>query len=575
MAFFNDDFIYQLKDNNRIEDVMSSYAVLKKSGRSNFVCLCPFHSEKTPSCNINVANQYFHCFGCDTGGDVITFIMKAENLDYVEAVRFLAQRAGMTVPEDGGDSEKAKLRMRIYEANREAARFYNRILTKERAGEKGRYYLNDRQLEPRTVIKYGLGYAPDEWTMLTDHLLSKGFSEFEITSADLARRGRNDSLYDFFRDRLIFPIIDLRGNVIAFGGRTIDGNGPKYLNSADTPVFKKSRHLFSLNFAKNSSDRRIILAEGYMDVISLNQAGFDNAVASLGTALTPEQVREINKYASEVILSYDSDEAGQKATMRALNLFGETGITTKILRIDGAKDPDEYIKKYGAQRFRMLLDRSDGAVNFELERLAQGLDMTSDEGKVEYLKRCAKLLSGLTSPIERDYYISRLAERQEVSAEAIKAQIEGIRKRAERREKNEEWNRAREMSLRAKDPAQRKDPGKFRAEQQLIVSLYKDPGELKTVAGRISPEDISSEKYRQIYEGMKRLYDEGGDLNNLQAVLSVELMSELTSALYKNEQIELTPKVREELIERIKSKRTGTGEIPDLAAIAARKKKGR
>ena len=575
MAFFNDDYLYQLKDNNRIEDVMSSYAVLKKSGRNNYVCLCPFHSEKTPSCHVNAAEQYFHCFGCDTGGNVITFIMKAENLDFTEAVRFLAQRAGMSVPEDGGNSEKTKLKMRIYEANREAARFYNRILTKEPAGEKGRYYLSERQLRPETVIKYGLGYAPDEWSMLTDHLLSKGFTEYEITAADLARRSQRDTLYDFFRDRLIFPIIDLRGNVIAFGGRIIDGEGPKYLNSADTPVFKKSRHLFSLNFAKNSAEKRIILAEGYMDVISLNQAGFDNAVASLGTALTPEQVREINKYAKEVILSYDSDEAGQKATMRALNLFGETGMTVKILRMEGAKDPDEYIKKYGETRFRMLLDRSDGAVNFELERLAQGLDTNTDEGKVEYLKRCSKLFAGIASPVEREYYIMRLAEKQNVPADAIRAQIKSILKKAEKREKSEEWDNARNMTLRASDPAMRKDPGKFRAEQLLLVYLYKNPGDFGKVSAKLSPEDFSSVQNREIYEGMKKLSDEGRDIYNLQSVVSVECMGRLMTLMSKNEQIDFNPRVCGDYIEKIKRKRHGGEETPDLAAIAARKKKGR
>ncbi|MBR4224777.1 MAG: DNA primase, partial [Oscillospiraceae bacterium] len=392
------EFIEQLKSACRIEDVMGSSLALKRSSR-DYVCLCPFHSEKSPSCHINTAGQYFHCFGCGAGGDVITFVMRYEDLPYMEAIRSLAQRAGMTVPENDANDDTAKLRQRILEINRAAAKFFNATLTKDPKGEKGRLYFASRQLTPQTITRYGLGYAPDEWRYLTDHLKSLGYTEREIELSDLARRSRKGDLYDCFRDRAIFPIIDLRGNVIAFGGRIIDGEGPKYLNSSDTPVFKKSRNLFSLNIAKKTNAKQLILCEGYMDVITLVQAGFENAVATLGTALTSEQARLMKNYADEVIISYDSDTAGQTAAMRAINLLSEAGLRTKVLKIDGAKDPDEYIKSHGAAGFRHIVERSEGAVNFELKRCEEGLDITSDTGRVEYLKRASAVIATIASSV--------------------------------------------------------------------------------------------------------------------------------------------------------------------------------
>ncbi len=353
---FPDQFILELKQNNPIDTVMSSYVSLNRRGR-NCVCLCPFHSEKSPSCTVYMDNGSFYCFGCGTGGDVITFVMKIENLSYVEAIKFLADRAGMTMPDEAKNNEASQIKSRVLEINRTAARFFHNTLAKSPDGEKGRRYFAERQLSPATITKYGLGYAPDDWHKLSNHLKSQGYTEDELVTANLCARGKNDGIYDLFRDRAIFPIIDLRGNVIAFGGRIIDGSGPKYLNSSDTPVFKKSRNLFSLNFAKKSEEKRLILAEGYMDVIAINQAGFENVVATLGTALTQEQARLMSQYAEEIIIAYDSDGAGQNATHKAINLLSEVGVRTKIIRMEGAKDPDEYIKKFGAARFRHLLDK--------------------------------------------------------------------------------------------------------------------------------------------------------------------------------------------------------------------------
>lgn len=430
---FPDQFILELKQNNPIDSVMSSYVSLKRQGR-NSVCLCPFHSEKSPSCVVyhDAADPHFFCFGCGAGGDVITFIMKIENLDYVEAIKFLADRAGMTMPDDAGNSESSRIKARILEINRTAARFFFDTLTHSPKGEKGRRYFAERQLTAATITKYGLGYAADDWHGLESFLRSKGYSEEEMIAANLCGRARNGGLYDQFRDRVMFPIIDLRGNVIAFGGRVIDGEGPKYLNSSDTPVFKKSRNLFSMNFAKKSEEKRLILAEGYMDVIAVNQAGFENVVATLGTALTQEQARLMSQYAEEIIIAYDSDGAGQNATHKAINLLSEVGVRTKIIRMEGAKDPDEYIKKFGALRFKQLLDKSGGAIQFELDKCKVGLDISTDQGKVEYLKKCVNVLADISSPIEREVYIGKIADENKVQKEMLVQQVNGVIKRRNR-----------------------------------------------------------------------------------------------------------------------------------------------
>lgn len=572
---FSEDFIAELKFNNRIEDVIGSYAQLKRSGQ-DYVCLCPFHSEKSPSFHVYTSNQSFYCFGCNKGGSVITFIMEQEALSFQEAVRFLCQRAGMSMPDEVKNSPESHLKLRILAANRAAGLFYNHLLMKERAGEKGRLYFRDRQLTVNTITKYGLGYAPPEWSALTDHLLSQGFSEDELISANLSRRSQRGTLYDFFRDRVMFPIIDLRGNVIGFGGRIIDGEGPKYLNSPDTPVFKKSRNLFSMNFAKRSKERRLILAEGYMDVISINQAGIENVVATLGTALTSEQVNLISNYADEVIISYDSDGAGQTAAMRALNLFSSTNITTKVLKVEGAKDPDEFLKKYGVLRFRQLLDNSDGAVNFELSRCSEGLDITSDIGKVELLKRSAKVIANIQSPVERNFYTLKVASEQGISPDALKEQVKLISASARKKERRNEWDEVRSLNIRSSDPAQRRDPGRFNAERSLIACLYRHPDDRAYISSKVSPDDLTSENNRAIYAAMCRiLAEQKTDLMlMIQEYITSDQMGIFSSIIAEYRSIDLGASVRDELIKKVTSHKSD-GDEPDLLSIAERKKKGR
>ena len=340
-----ESFLDTLRMSNDIANVMSSYVELKRAGR-DYVCSCPFHSERTPSCHVYTETQSFYCFGCGAGGDVINFIRLIEHYDYMDSVKYLAQRAGLSMPDEMNDGGVSK-RTRLLAMNREAARYFRDVLLSPE-GREGLDYLAARQLTPNTIRKYGLGFAPDGWHNLHYFLRQKGYTDDEMEEGALLVR-RNNSVYDKFRKRVMFPIIDIRGNVIAFGGRTREKDAPaKYLNSDETMVFRKRENLFSLNFAKNTKEKFLILCEGYMDVISLNQAGFDSAVATLGTAITPQQANKMKHYAPEVVISYDSDGAGQNATMKAINLLSEAGVRARVLNIPDAKDPDEYIKNFGA-----------------------------------------------------------------------------------------------------------------------------------------------------------------------------------------------------------------------------------
>lgn len=536
-----DSFLLELKQNNQIDSLMSSYTNLIRRGR-NYVCLCPFHSEKTPSCTVYPENQSFYCYGCGAGGDVITFAMKIENLSYIEAVKFLADRAGMQMPDDEKGSQIARVKARVLEINRIAARYFYDTLTRSPLGEKGRRYFAERQLLPATINKYGLGYAPDDWHGLQNYMRSKGYTDDELITANLCMRSQNGNVFDFFRDRVMFPIIDLRGNVIAFGGRIIDGSGPKYLNSSDTPVFKKSRNLFSLNFAKKSEEKRLILAEGYMDVISINQAGFENVVATLGTALTQEQARLMKQYADEIIISYDSDGAGQAATHKAINLLSEAGAETRIIKMEGAKDPDEYIKKFGALRFKQLIDRSDGAIDFELNKCKNGLDIESQQGKITYLKRCVKLLADISSPIEREVYISKLASENGVNREVLTQQVNGtIRKSINTALKTERQEITSFSKQRRANPEGAAHPGEYKAEKGIIAYLTANPDDLGYIESKIDSgyfvTDFNRKVFEKITEKLKNTVD--FDVMSLQSEFSADEMGKITEIIVNNRNVDI------------------------------------
>lgn len=497
----SEDFIYQLRLGNPIEDVFSSYTSLKRHGATS-KCLCPFHSEKTPSCTVYNDTQSFYCFGCGAGGDVISFIKRIENLSYIEAVRFLAERAGLTMPEYNSNDDSARIKARTFEINRETAKFYFKNLLSG-SDKRGLAYFKERKLLPQTIKKYGLGYAPDQWHALRDHLRSLGFRDEEMITADVCKQSAK-GCYDNFRGRVIFPIIDLRGNVIAFGGRKIDGDGPKYVNSADTPVFKKSRNLFSLNHAKGSASKKLILAEGYMDVISINQAGFENVVATLGTALTPEQARLMSQYASEVIISYDSDAAGQAATQKAINLLSAAGVNTKIIKLKDAKDPDEYIKKFGSTRFKLLLEESDDAIVFELEKCKSDLNLSEESDKYTYLKRTVGVLASLDDSLLRDVYISKISRESDININVLYEQIDHAIKSKRNIQQKLEWESTkRSISQRDEiNPEAAKYTSQSRAEEFIILYLIKNQDKLTEVLSMISPDDFVTQFNRKVFESV-------------------------------------------------------------------------
>ncbi len=505
MARLSDDFIREIKYRNDLGELAASYMQLKRRGR-NLVGLCPFHGEKTPSFNIYTENGSFYCFGCGTGGDVITFAMKIENLDYMEAVKFLAERAGMSLPEDAYDDSLGKLRTRIYEANREAARFfYQKLVSPE--GSEALSYLRQRGLADRTIRHFGLGYAPDERFALGNHLRQRGFTESELITANLVFKSRSgNSVLDRFYNRVMFPIIDVRGNVIAFGGRIMTDQKPKYLNTSDTPVFNKSNNLFSLNNAKNSKSDALILCEGYMDVISLNQAGFTNAVATLGTALTPDQAALMKRYCKEVIICYDADEAGQNATVRAIDILRRVGLIVKVISIPDGKDPDEFIRRHGDKghaAFQNVLDNSGNDMDYRMQKLRSGYDMNTPQGKLGYLTEGVRLLCELDNPMERDIYASRLSDETDVAKSSILEQIKnGMKRRSYNRRKSDFSQIQKDISARD-DRVNPQHAAYLRAataEENLIAFLVNNPDKLTYIHEKLRPEDFTTDFNRKLFE---------------------------------------------------------------------------
>ena len=528
-------FIQRLKQSCDMERIVSGYLPLKKKGRY-LVGLCPFHSEKSPSFYVYPQNQSFYCFGCGAGGDVITFIRRIENLEYMEAVKLLADRCGLELPMDSDQSDaRSMLKKRVLEINRESARFFHSCLMSEQ-GRQAYEYLISRGRDRKTIRHFGLGYAPAGWDGLLNHLRAKGFSDNDMLEANVVTKGKYGP-HDRFSNRVIFPIIDLRGNVVAFGGRALDDKGAKYLNSSDTPVFKKSKTLFALNFAKTSKRPGLILSEGYMDVIAIHQAGFDNAVATLGTALTEEQARLISQYAERVVLAYDSDGPGQAATKRAMNIFDEVGVKVSVLSMTGAKDPDEFIKKYGTERFAMLLDNSRNPVEFELSKLRTTYDTAQADGKVGYLKEACKLFAGIRNPVEREVYITQTANELAISPQAIKAQIENLDKREsyrQRKQQRADTNIYIGRMAAAKDDLQRRTNLRYAmAEEGVLFCLMKNPDSYPQVSSRVSEQDFVTDINRQLYLALSQRLEQGQtvEMIDLSSQLSPELMGRISAIM--------------------------------------------
>lgn len=499
-----DEFLEELRQRNDIESVVSPYVTLKHRGNT-LVGLCPFHNEKSASFTVYPASNSYYCFGCGAGGDAITFIRGIENLDYVDAVHFLADRSGMKMPESGYDDTMQKLRIKIYEINRAAAKFFHSQL-KQPSGKRGLDYFRERRLSSQTIRHFGLGYAPESWDSLYKHLKGLGFSDELIFQADLiSKRKSGNGFYDRFRDRAMFPIIDLRGNIIAFGGRRISNEDKavaKYINSSDTPVYKKSNNIYALNFAKNSKHKGIILSEGYMDVIALHQAGFDNAVAACGTAFTQEQARLLARYTDEVIVTLDADEAGQKATNRTIGILKSTGVNIRVLRVDGAKDPDEFIKKFGPGRFQALLDGANNDIEYKLSAAKSKYDVTIEDGRLSALKELAQILADTNDRLARDIYAGKIASEFNVSKDVLTRQIEIIYRSRVNKEKKERIERAVNHSTESNrvNPEKRTHTRSAIAEECIISALYNDPSLYEYINELISPDEFTTKFNARVFE---------------------------------------------------------------------------
>ena len=506
-------FIQELQERVDIEEVISSHITLRRRGKT-LVGLCPFHNEKTPSFTVYPDTNSFYCFGCGAGGDVISFIRRIDNLDYVEAVKTVAQMAGMSMPEDGYDDTLAKRRMRLLAANREAARFFNVCLMDEKNRPALDYFLR-RALTPATIRHFGLGYAPDSWHALTEHLRSKGFTYEEMVLANLVRRSDKNgkaNYYDNFRNRVMFPIIDLRGNVIAFGGRVMDDSKPKYINTSDTPVYKKSNGVFALNFAKNANENKLLLVEGYMDVIALHQAGFTNAIACLGTAFTSEQANLLSRYAEEIIICYDNDGAGREATQRALNVLGKTGLKLRVVTMSGGKDADEIIRTHGKERFAELLGMAANKTEYRLLQERNKYNLNTDDGKLRFLTAAAQILAEC-SAIECDIYATRLSNELGVSAESINAQIRSVKTRQRRSDESKRLKESEALIERSfadkNNPQRAANIRAAKAEETLIASLMRNPDFYPKLKDKFSADDFVTDFNKRIMRCLADKLDKG------------------------------------------------------------------
>jgi DNA primase len=546
VARFSDDFLFELRSRIDIEELISSYVRLKKQGRISRG-LCPFHVEKTPSFTVYSDTQSYYCFGCGAGGESITFIRNIENLSYYDAVQFLAEKVGLKMPEETADDGLYALRKRIFEANREAARFFYANLIKPDCP--AYTYLIGRGIKPETIKRFGLGYAPDSWDALTRHLRSKGFKENELISADLSQKSRTGGLIDVFRNRLMFPIIDLKGNVIAFGGRVLGDEKPKYINTSDTPVYKKGKGIFALNIAK-AHGRSLILCEGYMDVIAMHQAGFQNAVAGLGTAFTSEQAQILSRYADEVILAYDSDDAGKKAAKRTMSIFQSMNVKTKILTLTGGKDPDEIIKRFGREYMQKIIDGSLSSTEYKLALAKEGINTDTADGKVEYLKKAVEVLSELDDAIERDVYAGRLSEETGVTRTAIDEQIKRALSFRKRKQDIDSFNKAREILegkvIAAKNALKLYNQSASlrcrQAEETLLASLIQNPEFYKKLKDKITIDDFSSALHKRLFFKITERIENNQELDLIYFAdeFNPEEMSILTKVFQKGRTISNT-----------------------------------
>ncbi len=534
---FPPSFLDELTARNPIEDVVGQYVSLKRSG-SNLFGLCPFHGEKTASFSVAPDKGIYYCFGCHKGGSVINFEMEIEGLSYPDAVRALAKRVGMEVPEDEQYQSRYRQQERLWALNKEAARFFHTQLYGQ-AGKQGLAYAQKRGMPKSTLTKFGIGFAPDSWSSLCDAMRAKGYTDEELKQTGLASVSREKgNVYDRFRNRLMFPIIDVRGNVIGFGGRVMDDSTPKYLNSPESMVFNKRKNLFALNLAKKSSLGYLILVEGYMDAVALHQYGFDCAVASLGTSLTEEHAALLARYTEQVVLIYDGDNAGQNATQRAIPMLEKAGLQVKVLQMKDAKDPDEYLKKFGADRFKLLLEDASNRVEYQLRAIMRKYDLKEDSQRIQYLAEASRFISSLTNAVQREVYGTRAAETAGISYDAFKIEVDkAYRSRTAREKKKQE-----KIDL---SPARNLQPHSrnFRydnlksamAEETVIAMAVKEPALLDQV-GVLSQSHFSSEVLGRAFGQLLQRHIEGAEVSlGILTDFTAEEMAHLAGILQRHD----------------------------------------
>ena len=532
---FPASFIDELIARNPIEDVVGQYVSLKRSG-ANMFGLCPFHGEKTASFSVAPDKGIYYCFGCHKGGGAVNFMMEVEGLSYPDAVRALAKRVGMEVPEDEQYQSRYRHQERLWALMKEAARFFHSQLYSE-AGKEGLAYAQKRGLPKSTLTKFGIGFAPNTWGGLCDAMRKKGYTDQELKDTGLVSE-KNGRIYDRFRNRLMFPIIDVRGNIIGFGGRVMDDSTPKYLNSPETLIFNKRKNLFGLNLAKKSKLGYLILVEGYMDAIALHQYGFDCAVASLGTSLTEEHAALLSRYTEQVFLIYDGDDAGQRAAQRAIPMLEKAGLQIKVLQMKDAKDPDEFLKKFGADKFKLLMEESSNRVEYQLNAIRRKYDLRIDDQKIRFVHEAAELISTLDSPIKREVYGGRVAESAGISMDAMKLEITKAFKRrmAIQRKKQEKIDLAPVQALQPKDRSIRYDNMKSAmAEEGVIAQILREPA-LLDQAKILKAEDFSVKLLGRVFAQLSQRYSQGLEVSL--AVLSdmtPEEMSHLTGILQRHQ----------------------------------------
>lgn len=577
------EFIDDLKFRNRIEEVISMYVTLKRAG-SRLVGLCPFHSEKTPSFTVFTDTNSYHCFGCGAGGDVITFVMAAENLDYLGALEFLCNRVGMKMPDTDGEKSESGRRRRFYDMNREAARFFHASLSKPGAENAVDYLMNKRKLPKSAITRFGIGYAPDSFDALRSHMISLGYKDEELKEAFLCGKSKTGKYFDYFRGRIMFPIIDNFGNVIAFGGRAIGDKEPKYLNSSDTPVFKKSRNLYSLNFARTCCSEELILCEGYMDVIGVNLAGLSNAVATLGTALTTDQARIMAKYTKKVVIAYDSDGAGTAATKRAIPMLTDAGLEVRVLHMDGAKDPDEYVKKFGAEKFRALVAESEGKLEFLLGSVLKKYNVDIPDEKIKAAEELCIIAADIESNIEREVYVGKIASALGLDVANVRTDTERKRKYRKRDREADEKRKIVMSSLGVGDRVNRdyaKNVKAAHAEETVLGLMLLFPEYTEQVRSgktELAEEDFVTEFNRRVFQRLIERGSEGG-FGAFADEFSPEEISRMSSMLVARQELtDNSERVFEESVKSLKnavadSREKTDGDIDSLMKLIERKKR--